>query len=277
MMKKVYLGLVLFGLLSAQSCDADNDNVKVPASIETAFNTKYPHARYVEWEAKYDYYVAEFKDDGVEKEAWYNVAAEWQMTESEIAYRDLPTAVKNAYESSEYEDGWRVNDVDMLERNGMETVYVLDAEKTLTDQDVDLYYNVDGKLLKVEYDDDDEHLPSNTLPAEIKDYLSTHFSGYSIIDVDYETIVTEVEILYSNEFKEIVFAANNNWVSTTTEKRVSDLPTAVANYINANYPNKRIDDVDYVETTTAEYYEVELDTEPNDTIIKIKADGTLVP
>lgn len=45
------------------------------------------------------------------------------MTETDLPYAALPEAVKNAFQNSEY-GSWRPDDVDMIEREGMEPVYV---------------------------------------------------------------------------------------------------------------------------------------------------------
>ena len=49
------------------------------------------------------------------------------MTESEITYEMLPEAVKKAFSSSEYAN-WKIDDIDKLERAGMEIIYVIEVE-----------------------------------------------------------------------------------------------------------------------------------------------------
>lgn len=51
------------------------------------------------------------------------------MTETNIAYDDLPLIVKHAFEALTQYEGWKCDDVDMLERKGMEKVYVIEIEK----------------------------------------------------------------------------------------------------------------------------------------------------
>ena len=85
---------------------------------------KYPNAQRVDWELQRDHYVADFRDNNIEKEAWFNTKGEWVMTESDIPFEDLPQAIQTAFGESEYKD-WRVDDVDMLERVEMETMYVI--------------------------------------------------------------------------------------------------------------------------------------------------------
>ena len=70
--------------------------------------------------------MADFYDNNIEKEAWFNTKGEWVMTESDILFENLPKAIQTAFGESEYKD-WRVDDVDMLERVEMETMYVIEV------------------------------------------------------------------------------------------------------------------------------------------------------
>ena len=67
------------------------------------------------------------------------------MTESDIKYSSLPVVIRNSFESGEY-GKWEVEDVDKLERSGMETIYIIEAE--LGEQEVALHYLENGTLVK---------------------------------------------------------------------------------------------------------------------------------
>ena len=73
------------------------------------------------------------------------------MTESDIPYEALPQPVKETFKQSEYA-GWKIDDVDMLARAGMETIYVIEVEQGK--QEVDLYYSPEGVLTRTEVDND---------------------------------------------------------------------------------------------------------------------------
>ncbi len=73
------------------------------------------------------------------------------MTETDILFTMLPEAVRTAFGATEYASApWTVDDVDKLEREGVETVYVIEAEKHENglETEVDLYYSPDGVLVK---------------------------------------------------------------------------------------------------------------------------------
>ena len=151
MIKNVFL-LAALSLCLFQSCDND-DNEPVPgyvsAETKAAFDEKYPAAKDVEWETRNDYLIVDFKQDKVEKEAWFDNSGTWYMTETDIPFAQLPDAVKTAFQQGEYST-WKVDDVDMIERRDVETVYVIETEQG--NSEVDLYYSPDGILVKTVLD-----------------------------------------------------------------------------------------------------------------------------
>ena len=142
--------LFLFcSVVMLSACDHDNDlpSSKVPETVKSAFEAKFPAVVKAEWEKKSGYYVAEFRDNGLDMEAWYDSDAIWCMTETDLRtdLNELPGLVKNAFETSEYMD-WRVDDIDKYERpSGV--FYLIEVEKS-GQQDRDLFYDEDGTLLK---------------------------------------------------------------------------------------------------------------------------------
>lgn len=88
MIKNVFL-LAALSLCLFQSCDND-DNEPVPgyvsAETKAAFDEKYPAAKDVEWETRNDYLIVDFKQDKVEKEAWFDNSGTWYMTETDIPF-----------------------------------------------------------------------------------------------------------------------------------------------------------------------------------------------
>lgn len=127
-MKTVLFILGLIFSLPFVACSNDDDHYKPEEPVTRAFEQKYPGITPKEWERKGNYVVAEFYENGVEKEAWFDNTGNWYMTESDIRFSALPEAIKTAFAAGEYAQ-WHVDDVDMLERAGMETVYVIEVEQ----------------------------------------------------------------------------------------------------------------------------------------------------
>lgn len=289
---KIYTLLIaLCAAWSLQSCDNDDDeSIAIPAELQVAFSSKYPNVTNVKWETKAGYYVADFYD-GYETSAWFTTDGKWHMTETDIPYTALPDPVKTAFEASEYST-WKKDDVDKLERQGIETIYVIEVENH--NQEVDLYYSADGMLIKsiVDTDDDsDHHLPPIQLSAAMETFINERYTGARIVEVDVENDrndwdfgFTEVDIIHfdsninRNISKEVLFDKNGEWYSTSWDVRRSELPASVTNTINNQYAGYQIDDAEYFEMATGTaYYLIELEGNNSPDIdIKVTADGTVI-
>ena len=263
-----------------QSCDDDDDNLKVPEKLQSAFSQKYPEAS-PKWKTRSNYYIADFRDRNYDSEAWFTSGAVWLMTETDLPYAALPEAVKNAFQNSEYGQ-WRLDDVDMVEREGMEPVYILEVEQG--SREMDLYYNAEGILIKAvedSEDDSEDYLPVE-LPEGVKNFLQEKYAASEIVETDREHGQLEVDIIHDGVAKEVLFDNNGNWLSTSWEIGPDTLPeavkTAIRQEINDNYVGYETDDEpELVETPDGNYYRIELETENDkEVILKIREDGTLL-
>ena len=185
----IFASLLLAGF-TFTSCDDNDDNYTPDEKIVNVLYEKYPNAQRVDWELQHDHYVANFYDNNIEKEAWFNTKGEWVMTESDILFENLPKAIQTAFGESEYKD-WRVDDVDMLERVEMETMYVIEVEKSK--QEFDLFYAEDGTLVKaVEDVDNNNNYQPNTVPEVLKNFINNNYPQATIVDIEIEKGITEV-------------------------------------------------------------------------------------
>jgi len=261
-------GVILTG------CEKDDDGIRVESEIENAFQTRYPDATRVEWEKKSGYYVAEFRRNNAEAEAWYSAQAIWYMTETDVLYQDLPQAIKNTHAAGEYAD-WRIDDIDMLECLDMETVYIIEVEQGNTEYD--LYYSPDGVFIKAILDGNSSGHQPPTILASIKEYVAAKYPQARIVDVDTEHNKIEVDIVDGQTPRELTFTTAGEWVSTKTEVRKADVPQVVLNTLAASeYASWHIDDIDHFNTPTGEYYRFELESGNQEIYLKIDPAGNIV-
>lgn len=266
--------LLLLVALGAMSCDDDDDNIKnIPEGVRSSFNERYPNAKQVEWEQKNGFYVADFRNDGCDTDAWFDNNGIWYMTETDVPFDALPEVVKSTFKSSQY-GSWRVDDVDKLEKNGLELLYVIEAEQG--EQEVALNYSADGVLVReIVGGDDDMHYPDPLPNSSVTEFILKKYSGAAIMDIETDARGVEVDIIHDGKSKEVLFDKSNVWVSTSWEVAISSLPTAVQNTVHTNYPNATIDDADYFEIASgAVYYLIELD--PTDIKLKVTPDGVVL-
>ena len=265
---------------ATESCDDDDDNLTVPEKLQSALSQKYPEAS-PKWKTRSNYYIADFHGRNYESEAWFTSGAVWLMTETDLPYAALPEAVKNAFQNSEY-GSWRPDDVDMIEREGMEPVYVLEVEQG--PREMDLYYNAEGILIRAVEDseDDSENYLPVELPEGVKNFLQEKYAASKIVETDREHGQLEVDIIHDGVAKEVLFDNNGNWLSTSWEISTDTLPeavkTAIRQEINDNYVGYEADDEpEQVETPDGNYYRIELEAEDDRAVnLKIREDGTLL-
>ena len=177
---------------------------------------------------------------------------------------------------------FRSDDVDMIERESMEPVYVLEVEQG--SREMDLYYNAEGILIKAvedSEDDSEDYLPVE-LPEGVKNFLQEKYAASEIVETDREHGQFEVDIIHDGVAKKVLFDNNGNWLSTSWEISPDTLPeavkTAIQQAINDNYVGYEADDEPgMVETPDGNYYRIELEAEDGrEVILKIREDGTLL-
>lgn len=241
--------------------------------IVNAFNSKYPKAERVEWEQKHDYYVAEYHDNNMESEAWFDQAGKWMMTETNMKYNQLPQAIRTHFEQSSYSN-WKKDDVDKIERVGMQPVYIIEIEKE--GQDTDLYYNANGQLVKtvndVKRNDNYNYLP---IPAVLSNKIKEKYPDATIIESENKNRKTEIDILQNGKSKEVIFNGND-WEATSWEVRKSEVPSVVMEaFRKSEYGKYRIDDIYFYETTSENYYLFDLEQGDTDVHITIDLNGKI--
>lgn len=262
------------------SCDDDDndDYARVPDAVTAAFSHQYGNPGYVEWDSERGgYYVAEFRKDGRDHEAWYTQAGLWAMTEVDYgrSLADLPQAVQSGYAATAYAlDAWTVDDIDEIQRPDYETVYKIEVEKRGQD-DHDLYFDLGGTLYR-----DVEGSGSGSgnggmiqqgMPAEVKAYVDSAFAGAAVVDFDIEDNgMIEVDLRHGGKSVEVLFTAAYEWVMTKTDCS-RDVPAVVAEAVQQALPGARIDDCDYVQTATESYYLVDTDNPDRD--LRVTPDG----
>lgn len=283
MKKWKWIGMAMacaVGMVAFTSCDDDDndDYARVPDAVTAAFSHQYGNPGYVEWDSERGgYYVAEFRKDGRDHEAWYTQAGLWAMTEVDYgrSLADLPQAVQSGYAATAYAlDAWTVDDIDEIQRPDYETVYKIEVEKR-GQADHDLYFDLGGTLYR-----DVEGSGSGSgnggmiqqgMPAEVKAYVDSAFAGAAAVDFDIEDNgMIEVDLRHGGKSVEVFFTAAYEWVMTKTDCS-RDVPAVVAEAVQQALPGARIDDCDYVQTATESYYLVDTDNPDRD--LRVTPDG----
>ena len=306
-MKKTLLtyAMTVLAAVGLTACSNDNepgafnpDNV--PEAVVRAFNEQYPGATNVTWQDRGEHLLATFyweeastRQAGAQTNhmAWYAKSGQWDMTESDITYDQLPELVKAAFQASAYASGeWRIDDIDYLSRNGNEGIYVIEVENGQTE--VDLYYTWGGVLIKEIADQPGNNDYQDYLPQQpqgnIQQWLDANYpdngQGHrSIIEMDDDDGGIEVEFLYMGVRYEAFFTGAQQWVYTKTHYLRRDydaqVPQAVKSTLEASTHWQGLNSLEEFEVYQladgSKYYCFELENRYDDDIdIYIKEDGT---
>ena len=85
-----------------------------------------------------------------------------------------------------------------------------------------------------------------------------------------------MDIIDQNIGKEVVFNSAYEWIYTSWDIRPNALPDVVKTTVTTNYPDYMIDDVDFYETPTGNFYDVEIEKGDKDVHIKVSESGELL-
>ena len=285
MKKKWYLGAALImSALTSVACDNDNVNgdghgITVSKDVAAAFAKMYPNAGNAKWSTKGGYLVADFTEKGNTNTAYFDEQGEWFMTDTDIETNALPQVISQAIKASKWST-WRVDDVDVIKREGTEEIYSVELEKG--NEEIELIFSANGKLLEVIIDEDDddddddhsEHIVPE-IPASIEKYINDNYPNAKILDRDTDDDGVEVDIYFNNKKIELTFTAAGKWISTETEYENGDAPEFAKAAIAAKYPGAVIEDADHYKSATKEYCEVEIKVAGKEYELRVTADGTI--
>lgn len=112
---------------------------------------------------------------------------------------------------------------------------------------------------------------------DIRSFIEQKYEGAKILYAEKDfNGETDVEIIHDNKSKEVKFNRKNSWISTTWDITIDQLPDAARNSILEQYPEYRIDDVDYVEKPSGDCYKVEIEKGEWDRTLFVTADGEIL-
>lgn len=273
--------MMTLGVVSLQSCDKDDDNrLQVSANLQEAFDTRYPNVSRVDWEQNGQFYEAEFVDNGYENKAWFTPDGTWVMTEYDLRFTQLPQAVQDAFKAGVYAS-WKVDDVDKIEKADTSVIYVIEVESA--GKEYELTYLEDGTLIRenAEWEDHIPVAPEQT--SEVKDLVKAKYPQAVILDIEEEKGGIEVEIRDGGRQKEVYYKLADgvlSWIHTTyeiEEREHTTLPEGVRQVLaDLSGSGMVIDDVDFFETATGNYYRVEVEDQGTDKYVYVAENGEML-
>ncbi|MBS1533043.1 MAG: PepSY-like domain-containing protein [Bacteroidetes bacterium] len=143
------------GMISYQAIAQRSD--RIPLSVTTDFASKYPGVKVRNWEAGNDQYVASFRLNGRQCEAYYAKDGAWRSTEVIMRHlKNLSPDIRKALRDSKYAS-YHIDGVKRLHMPNSE-MFIVEVDnnsgnKMIYDNlgsfdDQLLYFTVNGKLVK---------------------------------------------------------------------------------------------------------------------------------
>ena len=160
--------------------------------------------------------------------------------------------------------------------------YVIEVETKSgnIEKEAELYYSAEGVLIKATsgYDSDydyEDYLPSD-IQSALESFINDRYPGAVIVDSEYDDGEIEVEIIHDGRGKDVYFNKINEWLRTEWDVRKSELPAAVLTQVNAAYPSWKIDDAEFMETPSGNWFVIELEKGESEVKIRITANGVIL-
>ena len=111
----------------------------------------------------------------------------------------------------------------------------------------------------------------------IRDFIEQKYEGAKILYAEKEfNGEIDVEIIHNDTRKDVKFNRREEWISTTWDVPVSQLPDVVRERVQDSYPEYRIDDADYIETPAGDRYKLEIERGEWDRTIFVTPDGIIL-
>jgi len=139
-MKNIFILLVVFSISLVPAFSQKN----APENVKKEFEKKYPAAQAVKWASEEaNEWEAEFKINGTEMSASFDIKGVWLETESEISTKDLPASVTNTIAKNFA--GFKTGEVSANETPKMKGYEV---ELTKGETSLEVIFDNSGKVIK---------------------------------------------------------------------------------------------------------------------------------
>ena len=259
--------IALCATLCFTSCDNDDDDLfNVPSLVESLFMKQFPNASNVSWEKEQleskSYLKAEFKQNGVEKEAWYTEDGTWVKTETDFN-GTLPAAVTQ-YLTAHYA-GYKTDDVDFVETL-TQNFYKIEVEKGK--HEVELSITEEGAVLFIKDN-------QATIPAEVLKSFEQLYPNTTVKEWEKIGYFLKAEFYVGQLETEVWFTYDGKWIRSSSDYE-GTLPQAVTDYIAQHYADYTIDDIHWVEIPDNQYFEIDIEKGEEEFELSIQKDGTFI-
>ncbi|MDR2118159.1 MAG: PepSY-like domain-containing protein [Tannerellaceae bacterium] len=175
------------------------------------FEAKYAEAEGVSWEKEQGFYVARFMRGTAPVCAWFREDGEWFLSEEASSFDRLCPRVVRTFLRSAYA-GWKVEEVTLLDRRDMDTVYGISAVDDK--RSVHLHYSKFGDFIKASAGEmADGHRPVE-IPRPISRTLDSLFDSPLILDLWRNDLAINMAVRDDGVCSFVAFSYAYDWICT---------------------------------------------------------------
>ena len=111
---------------------------------------------------------------------------------------------------------------------------------------------------------------------EIRSFIEKKYVGARILNAEREfNGDIEVDINHDGILKDVCFDRKNTWIYTSWDVYPSQLPDVVRAAVLAEYPGYVIDDADYIQRESGDYYRLEIEKGVLEKTVHVSPEGHL--
>lgn len=144
-MKKLNFSFLVLLLLVSVPVFADY----APANVQAALKKLCPTASDIVWTRDYEYYVADFMQDGFDTKVWFNADGKWAMKQTDWETMDqVPAAVFNTFSMSQYAGG-EVQNVTYVQFPEWQSMVAVEIGMSNVETKYQLLFTSKGDLIRV--------------------------------------------------------------------------------------------------------------------------------
>ena len=281
--------VVMGGVVSAADKDNDSKDVAlndIPAEVRATAEAQVPGGKLTEAELETEdgqkvYSIEAVTADGEKIEIEVSADGKLIAVEKDVALNDIPAEVRTTAEAQV--PGGKLTEAELETEDG-QTIYSIDAV-TSDGKKLEIEMSADGKLIKVEKDDDDndsKEVALNDLPAEVRATAEAQVPGGKLTEAELENEdgkkAYSIEAVTADGAKlEIEVSANGKLIAVEKEVALADLPAEVRATAEAQAPGGKLTEAELETKDGKMIYSIDAVTSDGKKLeIEVSADGKLI-
>lgn len=276
----VFLGMALWVLPACSSSNnnpLDDGGSSPGQTVQSAFSAKYPGAVNVNWEAKGEYWEADFDLRNVDYEAWFGESGVWLREEYEMNYNDVPQSVKTSIEGNINfpSASWTPDpSVDVVQNLNAPVWYGVELKNA--GNEVVVWVNASGDGIK----DVSKDFSGSEIPVAIRNWLTEKFPKSVTLEVEQNMNLSfEATILNDNQVKAVYFDRSFGWMYTAWFVAEADVPQAVLAVLSwPAYADYSVKQIQYEQYTEGDRYHFLLEKAGSlNMTLNVDTEGNIIP